>query len=81
MGLPDRQSRPLAEPAPKPAIDAESLESQAWSAYNLAFHAPDAEQYRQAGRDLYRQVFEERLQALFVKGDEQNRLLDSRTHA
>lgn len=70
-----------SQPSKVHAQAASSLQSEAWSAFNLAFHAPDAEEYRQAGRDLYRRVLEEKIQALFSRGDEQNRLLDSQPHA
>lgn len=63
------------------SVAAQRLQVEAWTAYNFAFHVPEADEYRKAGRDLYQQVLEERIRALFLKGDEQNRLLDLRTDA
>lgn len=60
---------------------AEQLQSEAWAAFNLAFHAPEAEEYRRAGRELYERVIHERLTALYARGDEQNLLLDSHINA
>jgi hypothetical protein len=54
----------------------EALQAQAWAAYNEAYHRPDAEPYRQTGRELYRRVLHERILAMFTKGDEQNSLID-----
>ncbi len=54
----------------------EALQSQAWAAFNEAYHRPDAEPYRQAGRELYRRVLHERILAMFTKGDEQNNVID-----
>ena len=31
---------------------AEQLQADAWMAYDSAFHAPEGEEYRQAGREL-----------------------------
>ena len=56
---------------------AEQLQAEAWAAYNSAFHAPECEEYRVAGRELYQRVLEERLRALFLRGDEQNSRLDA----
>lgn len=58
-------------------LTANQLASEAWAAYNLAFHAPESEECRQVGRDLYQRVLEERLQALYERGDRQNSLLDA----
>jgi len=58
---------------------AHRLQSQAWEAYNSAFHAPEADEYRRAGAELYRRVIEERLRALYLRGDEQNLRIDSGT--
>jgi len=58
-------------------VAAQKLQADAWEAFNVAFHSPDAEPYRQAGRDLYRKVLEERIRALYQRGDEQNRFLDT----
>ena len=63
------------------AAAVQALTSQAWTVYNKAFHSPDAEPYREAGRDLYRQVTRERIQALFTKSEEQNRIIDSHLKA
>jgi hypothetical protein len=60
---------------------AEQLQTEAWTAFNAAFHAPDGEEYRRAGRELYRRMMEEQMLALFTRGDEQNRILDARGHA
>jgi 23S rRNA U2552 (ribose-2'-O)-methylase RlmE/FtsJ len=59
------------------AAAVQALTSQAWTVYNKAFHSPDAEPYREAGRDLYRQVTHERILAMFTKSEEQNRIIDS----
>jgi len=60
---------------------AQQLQSDAWTAFNDAFHAPEAEEYRRAGRELYERVIHERLTALCARGDEQNALLDARVNA
>jgi hypothetical protein len=60
---------------------AERLQAEAWAAFNSAFHAPEAEEYRRAGRELYDRVLHERLTALYLRGDEQNSILDSCTSA
>jgi hypothetical protein len=60
---------------------AEQLQSEAWTAYNAAFHAPEGEEYRRAGRELYQRVLQERLTALYLRGDEQNFILDTYTNA
>lgn len=60
---------------------AEQLQSEAWEAFNRAFHAPEAEEYRRAGHELYERVLQERLRALYQRGDEQNSILESRLHA
>jgi hypothetical protein len=60
---------------------ADQLQAEAWSAFNLAFHAPEGEEYREAGRELYKRVLEERLRALYLRGDEQNSILDSQVNA
>jgi hypothetical protein len=52
------------------------LQSEAWDAFNHAYHAADGEKYREIGRMLYRRGLHERIQALFVKGDEQNLLIE-----
>lgn len=59
------------------AAAVQALTSQAWTVYNKAFHSPEAEPYREAGRDLYRQVTHERILAMFTKSEEQNRIIDS----
>lgn len=60
---------------------AQELQSEAWTAFNDAFHAPEAEEYRRAGRELYERVIHERLTALFERGDQQNVLIDARINA
>jgi hypothetical protein len=70
-----------AEPYSVHLETAERLQSEAWSAFNSAFHAPEAEEYRRAGRELYQRVLEERIKALYQRGDEQNYLLDAHISA
>jgi hypothetical protein len=48
------------------------LQSEAWEACNRAYHEAYGEPYREIGRELYQKVLHERIQALFMKGDEQN---------
>jgi len=60
-------------------LTATRLEAEAWAAYNSAFHAPESEEYRQTGRELYHRVLEEKIRALYLRGDEQNSILDAHT--
>ena len=59
-------------------LTADRLQAEAWAAYNCAFHAPEGEEYRRAGRELYNRVLEEKLRALYLRGDEQNLILDAK---
>lgn len=52
------------------------LQAEAWEAFNQAYHADDGEEFREIGRTLYRRVMHEQIQALFLKGDQQNSVIE-----
>jgi hypothetical protein len=58
-------------------LTANRLEAEAWAAYNSAFHTPESEDYRRTGRELYHRVLEEKIQALYLRGDEQNSIIEA----
>ena len=62
-------------------VTANRLQSEAWAAYNSAFHASESDEYRKAGAELYHRVLEERIRALYLRGDEQNSLIDDHVHS
>jgi hypothetical protein len=67
-----------AESTPEPEYGPlEQLQSEAWYAFNSALHAVEGDEYRQVGHDLYRQLVQERIRALYARGDKQNAILDA----
>ena len=55
------------------------LQLQAWMVANAAYHRPNGDVYRAAGRALYQQALHERILDLFARSDEQNARLDAIT--
>ncbi len=54
---------------------ASKLQSEAWEAYNRAYHTDDPETYRKVGRELYHQNLLAQIRLLLDRSDQQNSII------